>query len=289
MSETNRNLPVTAGGIVHAEASALGEEDRLALERAVKALEHTNIATRLAATVGRQLGSIGRFLPPGVSGVVNRAAENAIKSALNVAMTSLANKRLGDSRLFHKAMAVASGAAGGVFGLSSLPVELPVSTIIILRSIADIARHQGEDIEDPEVALACLQVFALGAHEKDSNFVDSGYYATRSILAKTVSEASRYMLYHGVSDEAAPVLVRLVSQIGSRFGIVVSEKLAVQAMPIVGAAGGAAVNYAFIDHFQSLAYGHFTVRRLERLYGGELVRTEYNRLLGASHEEPAVA
>jgi hypothetical protein len=38
------------------------------------------------------------------------------------------------------------------------------------------------------------------------------------------------------------------------------------------------VNYAFIEHFQDVARGHFTVRRLERTYGEELVRTEYERL-----------
>jgi hypothetical protein len=40
----------------------------------------------------------------------------------------------------------------------------------------------------------------------------------------------------------------------------------------------AAVNYAFIEHFQDVARGHFTVRRLERAYGKELVRKEYERL-----------
>jgi hypothetical protein len=46
------------------------------------------------------------------------------------------------SRLLHKALATASG---GAFGLASLPIELPVSTIIMLRSIADIARSEGEN------------------------------------------------------------------------------------------------------------------------------------------------
>ena len=284
MSDGSLNLPVATSNMVPVGGSILDEDDRRALERAVKALEHTNIATRLASTVGRQLGVVGRFLPPGVSGLVNRAAEHAIRSGLHVALGSLAKKRLGDSRRMHKVMAVASGAAGGAFGLSSLPVELSVSTIIILRSIADIARNEGEDLTHPDVGLACLQVFALGAHDKDENFAEGGYYATRGLLAKTVSEASRYVLSHGISDEAAPVLLRLVSQIGARFGIVVSEKLAAQALPIIGAAGGAAVNYAFADHFQSLAFGHFTVRRLERRYGGDVVRAEYDRLLDTAHK-----
>jgi hypothetical protein len=36
---------------------------------------------------------------------------------------------------------------GGGFGLAALPVELPISTIIMLRSIGDIARSEGEDPE----------------------------------------------------------------------------------------------------------------------------------------------
>ena len=54
------------------------------------------------------------------------------------------------------------GSAGGAFGLAALPFELPVSTIIMLRSIADIARSEGEDLSDPDTALSCVQVFALG-------------------------------------------------------------------------------------------------------------------------------
>jgi hypothetical protein len=36
------------------------------------------------------------------------------------------------------------------------------------------------------------------------------------------------------------------------------------------------VNYAFMEHFQDVARGHFTVRRLERLYGKETIRAEYD-------------
>jgi hypothetical protein len=33
----------------------------------------------------------------------------------------------------HKALAVTSGAVGGSFGLVALPIELPISTVIMLR------------------------------------------------------------------------------------------------------------------------------------------------------------
>ena len=60
------------------------------------------------------------------------------------------------------------------------------------------------------------------------------------------------------------MVVRLVAQLASRFGVAVTEKAAAQAVPIVGAVGGAAINAAFADHFQNVARGHFIIRRLER-------------------------
>ena len=78
------------------------------------------------------------------------------------------------------------------------------------------------------------------------------------------------------------MLVRLVAQIASRFGVVVTQKLAAQAVPVIGAFGGAAVNYAFIDHFQEIARAHFTVRRLERRYGKDVVRMAYDKLSAAA-------
>ena len=87
------------------------------------------------------------------------------------------------------------------------------------------------------------------------------------MLAKSVTEAARFVAERGVIKEGGPVLVRFITQVASRFGVVVTQKVAAQALPVVGALGGAAVNYAFIEHFQEVARGHFTVRRLERVYG----------------------
>ncbi len=114
---------------------------------------------------------------------------------------------------------------------------------------------------------------------------NSGYFAIRGLLARSISEAARYIASRGVVDEAAPALVKLMTQIGARFGFVVSQKFLAQATPALGAVGGAAINLAFIDHFQSLAKGHFTVRRLERKYGADHVRSEYERIANASEPD----
>jgi hypothetical protein len=47
---------------------------------------------------------------------------------------------------------------------------------------------------------------------------------------------------------------------------------------IRGYAGGALINTIFMDHFQDIAKGHFIVMKLERKYGKEAVRSEYENL-----------
>ncbi|MNW05864.1 EcsC protein family protein [compost metagenome] len=70
----------------------------------------------------------------------------------------------------------------------------------------------------------------------------------------------------------------MIATIAERFGVKVSEKVAAQAVPVIGAAGGAIINLAFIDHFQDMAHGHFIVRKLERRYGQELIQQIYGDL-----------
>ena len=99
----------------------------------------------------------------------------------------------------------------------------------------------------------------------------------RGALAKSVTEATQYITERSLV-EGAPALVRFVTQLAARFGVSVSEKVAAQAVPVIGAAGGMVINLMFIAHFQDMARGHFIVRRLERTYGAQLVRTRYGRL-----------
>ncbi|TNC13507.1 EcsC family protein [Methylobacterium terricola] len=293
----------------------LSAEDRSALRRAVEALERPSLAGRLSAMAGAPLDMITRALPAPVVDAVGHATETAMRGALHVALATLPKaaetapeagalvplgpdvspsfpaswrsramellERFPPGDRGHKALAAVSGAIGGAFGITTLAVELPLSTTLMLRSIAEIAQREGEDLGDPEAALACMQVFALGgrgatqADGATGNAAESGYFAVRGALAKAMSEAARYAAGRGLLDESAPALMRFAGQVGARFGGVVSQKLAAQAVPVLGAIGGAAVNTAFMDHFQSIARGHFTVRRLERRYGKTLVREAY--------------
>jgi len=104
-----------------------------------------------------------------------------------------------------------------------------VSTAILMRSIAQIAREEGEDATQPAGALACLEVFALGG-EPGEAAIEGGYFAVRAALARSVSESARFLASRGLVGEGAPLIARLVAQIGARFGVVAGEKFAAQAV-----------------------------------------------------------
>ena len=257
---------------------SFADSDREALAAAVRRLESPSLAGRLAALAGKPVGLLQRALPAAASTGVAKLAKHALERALDVALFSLRNRRIAGGRKLHSGLACTSGAIGGAFGLAALAVELPVSTTIMLRAIAAIAQEEGEDLEDPRTGLACLEVFALGGPTTDETGVEADYFAVRAILAHGLVEIADFGIDKGVVRESAPLLVRFLTQIASRFGVVVSQKVAAQAVAVVGAVGGAAVNLAFIEHFQDVARGHFTVRRLERAYGVDAVRGEYDRI-----------
>ena len=257
---------------------SFADSDREALAAAVRRLESPSLAGRLAALAGKPVGLLQRALPAAASTGVAKLAKHALERALDVALFSLRNRRIAGGRKLHSGLACTSGAIGGAFGLAALAVELPVSTTIMLRAIAAIAQEEGEDLEDPRTELACLEVFALGGPTTEETGVEADYFAVRAILARGLVEIADFGIDKGVVRESAPLLVRFLTQIASRFGVVVSQKVAAQAVAVVGAVGGAAVNLAFIEHFQDVARGHFTVRRLERAYGVDAVRGEYDRI-----------
>jgi EcsC protein family len=255
----------------------LSAEDGEALRRAKSLLEHPSLAAKITSIIGIPIEKGFALLPAKWSEVVTYATGTALEQALNVALLTVDDRgiRASSDRL-HKIAVAASGAAGGLFGLPVLAVELPVSTTVMLRSIADIARSEGERLTSPEAKLACLEVFAFGGPSAGDNATKTGYFAIRASLARAVSEAVQHLSQKGVAQEGAPAIVRFIAQVASRFGVTVSEKLAAQAVPMIGAVGGALINSVFMDHFQDMARGHFIIRRLERTYNPELIKNAYN-------------
>jgi EcsC protein family len=255
----------------------LSEPDREALAAAVRQLEAPGLAGRLTNLAGRPAEIAARALPKPASGLVAKAAEAAMARALDIALLSLRHPRWGGGRVVHSALASASGALGGAFGLPALAIELPVSTAIMLRAIAAIARENGEDLADPASRLACLEVFGLGHRGPAAAETESGYFAVRALLAQGLAQAADVVVNKSSVHGSSAFALRALAPLVNRFGAVVSQKLALQTVMVLGAVGGAAINLAFVEHFQEVARGHFAVRRLERSYGAEAVRTEYDR------------
>jgi hypothetical protein len=249
------------------------------LKRAKALLEDPGIAAKITNMLGTPIEKGFALLPDQWRTKVVTVTRTALSKALNAAVFTM-HDASGEaaSNVWHKIAVAASGGVGGFFGLPALAVELPITTTIMLRSIADVALSEGESISSSDTKMACIEVFALGGPSKEDDAAESGYFAVRTALAQSVSKAAEHVARKGLTEKGAPPLVRLIIQVAERFSIQVSEKTAAQAVPAIGAAGGALINTLFIDHFQNMARGHFIVRRLERQHGLEIVRSTYNKI-----------
>ena len=254
------------------------------LEQAYTRLENPSLVVRLSSAVGMPVEAVTRELgkraPAAVVDVVSKSTHKAIEFVMQSSLwTMKGEEQAPASPGLHKAAALTTGAVAGFFGLETLIVELPLTTGIMFRSIADIARAEGESPKDPETIMNCMQVFAMGSRLSDKdNAAETSYYGVRVALSKAVTDALQYVASHGVGSASAPPLVRLISAVAARFGVVVTQKAMAQAIPVLGAIGGGLVNTIFISHFQDMARGHFAIRRLERRYGDDLVKDAYLHL-----------
>ena len=255
---------------------SLPDEDRAELQVAKNLLENPGLAVKITSFVGAPIEKGLALLPKDWHERIGEITQAALLKSTDAAMFTMKDiPGEASSNIWHKLGVAVSGGAGGFFGFAGIAAELPISTTLMLRSIADVARSQGESISNIDTKLACLEVFALGGEGGSDDASESGYYAVRSALAKSVADAAAFLAKKSVTDKSAPVLVRFVAKIAERFGIQVTEKAAAQAVPAIGAAGGAIINLIFIDHFQDMARGHFIVRKLERRHGAEAVRHLY--------------
>jgi hypothetical protein len=260
--------------------ATLSPEDLAQLGAARRVLETPSFAIRLTDLVGRPLDGVVRLLPDEVKDAIARGTRRALETSLRFALDTLdLRSRATPADWLNRAVVMASGAAGGVAGLTGFLLELPFSLTVMLRSIGDHARAQGEDLGEVAARLECLTVFAYGSRRQGTDTSDSAYFATRAMLGRAVSQAATFAAERGavgaVTDRSAPALVALVSGIAQRLGVDVADKAAAQFMPVLGAAGGAAINALFITHYQETARAHFTIRRLERAHGREVVHDAY--------------
>ncbi|MPV68878.1 EcsC family protein [Burkholderia sp. BE17] len=263
-------------------ATTLSPEDRDALRRAKQVLESPSLTMKLTGVLGAPVEKMIARLPDFATGKINDATQLALRKCLNIALRTLGKPQAPDaepekpSNLLHKLAVATTGAAGGAFGFLALPVELPVTTTLIFRSVCDIARSEGEDLASVESQLQCLAVLGMGGNpDKQEEDADLGYFVLRGALAQAISKASSDITTKGIGAHSSAAVFKLVQTVASRFSVQVTEQMAAKSIPAIGAVLGATVNTLFIDHFQQMAHGHFTVRRLERKYGSVAVKAAY--------------
>ncbi|MDM7459600.1 MAG: EcsC family protein [Paracoccus sp. (in: a-proteobacteria)] len=167
----------------------------------------------------------------------------------------------------NRAAAVLSGATGGWFGLAGIVPDLIASTTVIFNAIQKVARKHGFDTTDPQIRLECLAVFQYGEPG------EAGDAAAKSFLANR-------LLTNGQAVSA------LISRFASGFASKLTTKLGAQAVPVLGAATGAAINYAFLDYYERVAQIHFRLLRLSQQYPDIDIAAEYAEALRRAKAAP---
>lgn len=213
-----------------------------------------------------------KALPPGWQGKINDASRAALDYASEAALaTQPKANRLpwaqeafswANGEQWHRYAAMVTGGLGGLGGIATTLIDLPITTTLIVRAIQEIAESYGEDTATADVRAECVKVFALGGPLPEDDSVDAGLWETRLLLT---------------GRAAAEVLAAVLP----RFGVVVSQKALAQAVPVLGAAAGAAVNTAFMDYFQTMAHVHFRLRKLEQHDDREQLSACLARLVAA--------
>ena len=177
--------------------------------------------------------------------------EETTRRALEVAMRAATQSRgvVPDQKgWLNTAVTTAMGAAGGAGGVPTALAELPVTTTVLLRSIQGVAAEHGYDPSDPEIQKECLLVFGTAGPLEADDGADMAFLSARITLTGAT--------VHGIMARVAP---RLATALG--------QKLAAQTVPILGAAAGAATNYAYTSYYQDMAQVHFGLKRLSERTG----------------------
>lgn len=208
------------------------------------------VGMQVLSMLGGQAEDLLGRLPMSVREGLDRATKRALEVAFDAAFHS--RGRIADRPdWLNTAATTAMGAVGGAGGLPTALAELPVTTTVLLRAIQGIASDLGFDVEDPVVRAQCLQIFAAAGPLARDDGTDLAFLSVRATLT-------------------GPAIHGIIARIAPRFGAVLGQKLAAQAVPVIGAAAGAATNYAFTSYYQEMARVYFGLRALARQNGTEV-------------------
>jgi hypothetical protein len=271
----------------------LSTEDLALLKMSKNNMENLGFAIKAVNSVGSVAEATIKFLPEKVLTKLQKSTKSILLGVVKTNLLTIQKHQTfkKPSKIMYKSIVTGTGAVSGFFGSSTglgtaiFLGELTLTTKFLMRSIMDIARSEGEDIYTLEGQLACLEVFALGGSSKDDDSLETSYYATRTALNSSLQKVTASGLktaLDGMVASASSIgsksITNFVSKIAARFSILLSEKFVAQIVPVIGAATGGTLNYIFVEHFQKMATAHFTIRRMERTYGEDVVKKIYDNM-----------
>ena len=225
---------------------------------AARQRDANGILIKAVTYVGGQVEDRMKLLPQKARQQVDEAARAALRQSYDLASksrTGIGGQLSGDR--FHRVLGTVAGAFGGLGGLPTALVELPVTTTLIFRAVHHVALAHGELPEAEETRLQCLAVFGAGGPLEDDDGVNTAFVGARLALS-------------------GATLNGLIAQVAPKLAAVLSQKLATQAVPILGAAAGAGTNYIFVDYYVEMAHVHFGLRRLSRTFGEQQVTDAFH-------------
>ncbi len=250
-------------GSTNNACAGLDAGDRASLaEAAAILLDARGIVIRTSEWLGGRLHAAGPHLSSEDWQARYQAlVEAALRNAYRVGTLGLdGESHRRPWRRLSKLVAAATGGASGFVGLPGIAADLPITTCLMMRSIAEIARSQGENLASADTRQACIEVFAFGGPEIEDNDIDIAYWTIRGSLG----HAS---------------IAMLIRQAATRFGLMLSQRYLAQTVPLIGAAAGSTLNYAFMNYYQQMARVHFTLRELERRHERGAVRDCFDCLV----------
>ncbi|MEQ8895765.1 MAG: EcsC family protein [Roseovarius sp.] len=202
----------------------------------------SNVGIQVLNVIGGQAESLLQRLPSGVRTQLAERTDQALNMAMDAAHRSRGVIEVSPGWM-SRALTTAMGAAGGMGGLPTALAELPVTVTVLLRAIQDVAVEHGFDPEEPGVQYDCIQVFAAAGPLDHDDGSDLAFLSTRMAVTGTAIKS-------------------LIARVAPRLATVLGQKLAAQTVPVLGAAAGAATNYAYTSYYQQMAHVHFGLRRL---------------------------
>lgn len=161
------------------------------------------------------------------------------------------------------AAALATGAAGGAGGIATAVAELPFTITVLLHAIRREARRAGFDPDDPWIMAEALRTFGSGGPAATDDGIDTSFIGARLALT-------------------GPALQRLIATVAPRLAATLGQKIVAQAVPVLGAVSGAALNAAFLRHYREAAAIRFALLRLAETHGAAPVMQAF-----ATATEPA--